>query len=172
MNNINFENDLQQQVVSLEESIQPQRDLWTGIEVSLVQHSALPTPKPSMSSAFRTWFSVVNMSAVTAALIIGIFSWDTMQDIQKSQIGSELISALSKQHESQKNNLLASFEDNTALTPNWQQQLAELEIAASAIKKALDQEPNNIALLRMLQQVHQQQIDLIEAVHAPKWTQV
>ena len=46
------------------------------------------------------------------------------------------------------------------------------KIAADAIKAALENDPNNMALLRMLQSVYQQQIDLIERVHAPKWQQI
>ena len=64
------------------------------------------------------------------------------------------------------------FEGKNALTNNWQQQLAELDSAAEAIKKALLNEPDNMALLKMLQSVHQQQINLIERVHSPKWSQI
>jgi hypothetical protein len=85
--------------------------------------------------------------------------------------GDELVAALSAQHEEQKSALLIQYQGRTALTQNWQQQLAELDSAAVAIKKALANEPNNMALLKMLQSVHQQQINLIERVHSPKWSQ-
>ncbi|AGH47072.1 hypothetical protein C427_4973 [Paraglaciecola psychrophila 170] len=48
----------------------------------------------------------------------------------------------------------------------------ELDDAADAIKTALENEPNNMALLKMLQSVHQQQINIIERVHSPKWSQL
>ena len=62
-----------------------------------------------------------------------------------------------------------SLQGQATLTENWQQQLEELDEAAIAIKKALENEPNNVALLKMLKKVHQQQIMLIERVHAPAW---
>ena len=67
--------------------------------------------------------------------------------------------------------MLVRFQEQPALTHNWQEQLTELDEAADAIKAALENEPNNMALLKMLQSVHQQQINLIERVHSPKWQQ-
>ena len=64
------------------------------------------------------------------------------------------------------------YQNQPALTDNWQQQLTELEDAERAIKQALDNEPENPALLKMLAQVYQQQLDLINKVHAPKWQQI
>ncbi len=61
------------------------------------------------------------------------------------------------------------YQNQPALTDNWQQQLTELEDAERAIKQALENEPENPALLKMLAQVYQQQLDLINKVHAPKW---
>jgi hypothetical protein len=60
---------------------------------------------------------------------------------------------------------LIRFQDQPALTQNWQDQLTELDDAAVAIKMALRNESNNMALLKTLRYVHQQQINLIERVH-------
>ena len=79
---------------------------------------------------------------------------------------------LSSQHQTQRDQLLVSLEGQPALTENWQEQLQELDDAAAAIKAALAQDPNNAALLKMLQNVYQQQISLIERVHSPKWRQI
>ena len=73
------------------------------------------------------------------------------------------------QHEEQKSVLLASYAQSPELTSNWQAQLQELEEAANAIASALQSDPENIALLKMLQQVHQKQLQLIESVHAAPW---
>jgi len=58
------------------------------------------------------------------------------------------------------------------LTDNWQVQLQELEDAEQAIKQTLENEPKNKALLSMLAQVYQQQLDLINKVHAPRWQHI
>jgi hypothetical protein len=67
---------------------------------------------------------------------------------------------------------LVRFQDQPALTQNWQDQLTGLDDADDAIKTALENKPNNMALLKMLQSVHQQQITLIERMHSPKWQQL
>ena len=65
--------------------------------------------------------------------------------------------------------LLVSYQKAQPITDNWQTQLEELDAAAEAIKPALKTDPNNKALLQMLQQVYQQQLSLIETVYNPKW---
>jgi hypothetical protein len=54
-------------------------------------------------------------------------------------------------------------------TDNWQQQLKDLDEAEKAIKEALQDSPNNPALLGMLKHVYQQELAIIERVHAPTW---
>lgn len=72
----------------------------------------------------------------------------------------------------QKQSLLVQYQSQAALTDNWQVQLKELEDAEQAIKQTLENEPQNKALLSMLAQVYQQQLDLINKVHAPRWQQI
>lgn len=64
------------------------------------------------------------------------------------------------------------YETQPALTSDWQTQLQELEQAEQAVKLALKQDPENAALLNMLAQVYQQQLDLINKVHEPRWQQI
>lgn len=170
MSKQNFDAALAQKLSELEKSKMPERDLWQGIELALANEPApnqIPheTPKKTVSTRI---FAV----AATFAFI-GLFSWFSMNQPEQGVIGGqELVAALSDQHREQKDALLVRFRDQPALTQNWEQQLDELDDAAAAIKSALKEEPNNIALLKMLQNVHQQQIDLIERVHAPKWQQI
>lgn len=86
--------------------------------------------------------------------------------------GQALVNVLSRQHEQQKQQLLVRFQDQAAVTDDWQTQIQELEDAAAAVKLALKQDPDNTALLGMLQHIYQQQLLLIERVHAPKWQQI
>ena len=68
--------------------------------------------------------------------------------------------------------MLVEYENKEALTTNWQTQLQELEDAEQAIKQVLENEPQNQALLTMLAQIYQQQLDLINKVHAPRWQHI
>lgn len=157
-----FEQELQQQINALPKEQQPTRDLWPGIELALSE----PVSQQRQPQ-YKIWY------ATAASVLVGILSVALLWQPQQKQVNSdELIQLLSQQHQQQKSLLLAQFADQPAVTDNWQEQLNSLDQAASAIKRALEEEPNNMALLRMLQQVHQKQIDLIEQVHAPQWQQI
>ncbi|WP_438864277.1 hypothetical protein [Neptunicella sp.] len=158
MSNDKFEQQLRREIEQLDKQRQPQRDLWTGIELAISKEASTPN-KPYL--------------AVAAALVvIGFVGWMSLKPNGLQNDPQQLVAALSQQHQQQMKGLLVSFADQPALTTNWQQQLRELDEAAEAVKKALQQDPDNPALLRMLQQIYQQQIDLIEKVHAPGWQRI
>lgn len=163
MSKANFEQALAEQVADLNKDKQPDRDLWPGIELALSSESS----KPPVVMVGRKIYLV----AATIA-IFGLIGWLSLNQQPVSLTGEDLVASLSEQHLAQKNALLVRFQDQPALTQNWQNQLTELDEAANAIKTALKNEPNNMALLKMLQNVHQQQINLIERVHSPKWSQI
>jgi hypothetical protein len=146
MNKTNFEQALADQLANLNKEQQPKRDLWPGIELAL--------------------------SSEASVAMFGLIGWLSVNLQAVSLTGDDLVASLSAQHLQQKNALLVRFQDRPALTQNWKNQLRELDDAADAIKMALENEPNNMALLKMLQSVHQQQINLIERVHSPKWQQL
>lgn len=161
-----FEQQLQQQLADLPKEQQPNKDLWKGIELAIANSTPQQTDKPAAARMHP-------LHAVAASvLVVGLIAWlNWPAPIQ--QVNEPLLAeVLSSQHQAQVEALLVKFDGQTAVTENWQQQLQELDSAANAIKKALQQEPDNLALLKMLQQVYQQQIDLIEQVYAPKWQQI
>lgn len=163
MSNANFDKALAEQLADLEKNQQPDRDLWPGIELALSSDA-------SESSRVVVGKKMYLVAATVA--VFGLIGWLSVNQQQVSLTGNELVASLSAQHQEQKNALLVRFQDQPALTQNWQTQLTELDAAAEAIKMALENEPNNMALLKMLQSVHQQQINLIERVHSPKWQQM
>lgn len=177
MHKPDFEQVLQGKLAQLDTQKQPERDLWTGIELALVKQEDearnvfdLSEKNVRVNSNHHYWAKAAVFAA--AVTMLALVSWKGLLPSDEMISGDELVAALSAQHEEQKNALLVQFEGKSALTDNWQQQLTELDNAAEAIKKALQNEPNNMALLKMLQSVHQQQINLIERVHSPKWSQI
>lgn len=163
MSKSNFEQTLVSQLADVNKEQQPERDLWPGIELAL---SSEVEDSPRSIKGNKMY-----LAAATVAMFATI-GWLSLSQQGLSVAGDDLVATLSTQHLEQKNALLVKFQDQPALTQNWQQQLTELDEAAGAIKIALENEPNNMALLKMLQSVHQQQINLIERVHAPKWSQI
>lgn len=163
MSKTNFKQTLADQLADVNKELQPERDLWPGIELALSSEVANPSPVAVGKKMY--------LVAATVA-IFGLIGWLSVNQQHVSLTGDDLVVSLSEQHLEQKNALLVRFKDQPALTQNWQDQLTELDDAANAIKTALENEPNNMALLKMLQSVHQQQINLIERVHSPKWSQI
>ena len=165
MRNNEFEQQLRAQIDALDKEKRPERDLWSGIDIAL--------SKEEQTQQQHSNGKKVRLFAVAASLaFVGILSWFGLQHSAPKFDGQELVAALSSQHLQQKNALLVKFQDQPALTKNWKKQLEELDEAAAAIKAALEQDANNMALLKMLQNVHQQQINLIERVHSSKWQQI
>ena len=183
MTDKSFDQVLQQKVEGLPQQLQPARDLWQGIDIALtereLEHEAhgsdkvlIGQKKPSTGAKvvdLSDWFSLKPMAVAASFSLVAFISWNTFNGPVNQSGPSQLVSQMMLQHDEQKSVLLASFSERPELTSNWQAQLQELEEAEKAIESALQNDPENIALLKMLQQVHQQQLELIEAVHLPVW---
>lgn len=158
---------LQDALAKLPREKQPERDLWTGIELALEQSEQV---YETSSSKRPVWIA----SAASFALV-AMLGWIGFQQFPSNTLPEQsaaLVQSLSEQHQYQKDTLLVKYEGQVAISDDWQQQLQELDDAADAIKTALDQDPANPALIRMLHHTYQQQLALIERVHAPKWQQI
>ncbi len=158
-----FEQDLAHKLSGLKGDRQPERDLWPGIELAISQQN-IEWQQPAKAMRFK------GAAMAASVVVLVLIGWLNIGQQPARLTGDALVASLTQQHQQQKHALLVRFEAQPALTENWQSQLTELDAAADAIKKALSNEPNNMALLKMLQNVHQQQISLIERVHAPKWS--
>ncbi|WP_404342590.1 hypothetical protein [Pseudoalteromonas mariniglutinosa] len=159
MNKPDFEQFLTQSLQQPQHPIAPEKDLWPGIE------RAITVPHKAPLKASHRYSTLIAVVACSAATLLAI-------QLFMNQPKSQSMLAMSDYFTKQKQGLLVQYQNQPALTDNWQQQLNELEEAEVAIKQALENEPENPALLKMLAQVYQQQLDLINKVHAPKWQQI
>ncbi|APD91361.1 hypothetical protein BM524_16990 [Alteromonas mediterranea] len=167
-----FDQKLAQHISGLSKEQQPERDLWRGIELGIASQQREASNEESSSStvASRQWMAIAaSVCVVTVLWFAAPFAFNA--DESRSD-GYALIDAMSMQQQQQVNSLLASYQSTPALTQDWQEQLKELDDAADVIKAALKDDPDNSALIKMLHHVYQQQIALIERVHAPKWQQI
>ncbi|MGO4891128.1 hypothetical protein [Flavobacterium sp. W21_SRS_FM6] len=161
--NLDFELKLAEKLRCVAKESLPERDLWPGIELALVDQAVIKEP--------ANRFNKVSLIAASV-LVLSFIAWSTFEQFNRPLNDSVLVANLSEQHQLQKQALLVQVKGQPALTQNWQEQLKVLDKAELAIKAALKNEPNNMALLKLLQNVYQQQINLIERVHSPKWTQI
>lgn len=152
-----FDEMLKHELDALPREISPTRDLWPGIERAMVSEVS-KTAKPH---SVKPWIGVA--ACVGAGLV-------SLMLLSKQAPNNALV--IADIFENQKQSLLVKYQTQPALTDNWQAQLVELESAEAAIRKALEADPQNAALLRMLSQVYQQQLDLINKVHQPVWQQI
>jgi len=178
MSDKSFDEVLRQKVAQLPAEKQPDRDLWQGIDIALAQRKSIVRGHDSIAelsfshsvlTKTREWFAIKPMALAASVMLVALLSWQGLMKPAGTKVSPGLVAQMTQQHAEQKSVLLASFSESPELTSNWQVQLQELEEAAQAIEAALGNEPENITLLKMLQQVHQQQLQLIETVHAPKW---
>ena len=177
MTNKDFEQVLQDKIQSLPTEMQPDKDLWQGIDIALTSAEKIAANSDNERNtgqvvSISQRFPIRPMAMAASVVLVALLGWNGMQKAPEKEGASSLVARMMQQHDEQKSVLLASMSDSPELTDNWQAQLRELEQAAIAIEAALEHEPNNITLLKMLQQVHQQQLELIERVHAPVWQQV
>ena len=193
----NADKQLLQRLNELKKERQPERDLWRGIELGLTRQddgaegSAVINEHGGRQAVFASkglWAVAAAFAVVCSMLwfLTPIGNPSALQPTDNHLLANEkaptsndgsvnnyaLVEAQGVQQRKYIKGLLASYETTPALTENWQQQLNELDMAADAIKKALKEDPDNSALIRMLHHVYQQQIALVERVHAPKWQQI
>lgn len=167
-----FEQELQKQLASLPREMQPEKDLWAGIDIALTTHDQQQPMSKKPVNNVVVMFQKQHLALAASVLVIAALSWKALTPTPYGIEPTRLVNALTEQHVAQKNALLASYSEAPAATLNWQEQLEELEQAGNAIKAALEEDPDNVALMKMLQHTYQQQIELIEKVHAPAWNRI
>ncbi|MBT1449962.1 hypothetical protein KJ365_03640 [Glaciecola sp. XM2] len=158
--------DLQSKIDALARGKAPQRDLWRGIEQAIVNEQDNAVRETSKGAWRRS-----SLAIAASFLAIALLAYGSFYTGQQTQ-SMLLVEQLSEQHSIQKQGLLVSFKDMPSSTNNWQQQLEDLAQAEAAIKKALEDAPNNPALIGMLKHVYQQELAIIERVHAPAWQSI
>jgi hypothetical protein len=138
--------------------IKPDKNLWPGIERAINREM-------TSSEKASYWPKI---TGVAACFVAGLVTWQVI--IEDARY--DTMASMSHFFEKQKHVLLVKYDTQPAIINDWQIQLTELESAEQAVKLALKNDPENAALLKMLAQVYQQQLDLINKVHKPRWQQV
>jgi len=159
MSKENFDDYLNESLNTLDKDITPRKNLWPGIERAIIN------AERSTQKHTTIWPKLTAVAAFSVAVLI-VVNIVFITPEPKPAV------AISDYFLAQKNSLLVAYKNQDALTSNWQVQLQELEEAELAIKQVLENEPQNQALLTMLAQIYQQQLDLINKVHAPRWQHI
>jgi hypothetical protein len=150
-----FDDALQSAIAGLPKERLPQRDLWTGVEMALLNRSRRRVP----------WLA---LAASVLVCVIAAGAWFRSHRAAHSATSHvNYVEQLAVQHRNTIRALQAAYRNTPALTTNWNEQLNGMERAADSVRKALRDDPDNIALLKMLNDVYQQEVDLLRRVHEP-----
>jgi hypothetical protein len=175
MNDLEFDKTLQQQIDALPRQMKPSRDLWAGIDHAIEQQQRNRAFSYQKLSAVAASFAVLGFTAwltLNANIPLGEDETPLSAQVSGAQVSGEnleYVTQMTQSFEIQKHDLLVKYEGHKPNADNWRGQLKELDSAAIAIKKVLDQDPSNAQLIKMLQQTYQQQLDLIKAVNKSPW---
>ena len=159
----NQEQSIEQLVESLPDELAPKRDLWQGIEQAVAKTSQ-DVPKRPIEVQWGAVAAVVAPIALVAGILM-----NNQQTMESSPAWLEPVSA---SYEFQKQAMLRQVDGKAVVNSNWQQTLKELEDAEASLKEALKHQPQDPALMKMLNQVYQQQLDVISKSHQSKFMQI
>lgn len=168
MNEDNFDTLLDSSLNQLSKEIQPERDLWQGIEYAIEIHES------SNTISRKKWLSV----AIISALVLG-GSWtfypqfgslgntplNASAEVSTEVSMAKLVEDMGRSFSLKKAQMLTSYEGVSPLASNWMDQLGELEEAREGVWTALEESPDNVYMIQILQHIHDRQLNLIESVH-------
>ena len=165
MTDISNKSNLSEELEALDKEMTPGRDLWPGIEQAIAK---LPQQRTREDvSNFQVWTRMA-AAFVPVALVAGLWFGQDGTSPQEP----EWLTPVSASYELQKKQLLQQVSGQHVVDGKWQDSMAELEAAEASLKQALQAQPQNPALMKMLNQVYQQQLSLIEKAHKPKFRMI
>lgn len=160
-------------VDKLPQEMQPQRDLWQGIERA-IQH------KSQQREEIKEKSKVVPMAwaaSLIAAVLVAWVSFSPSSQVSAplvannnealQQAAGQLVSAMQANFKQQKQAMLVSYgkPDMTNLPAKMQTQLTELAQARKTIERALANDENNVDLLNLLRFTQQQELNLLQQLY-------
>lgn len=144
-------------IAGLQRDLQPGRDLWPGIE------HAINETRPR-----RTWAQYTALAASIVLIFAASLHFGQVEPTVLPGIDRSVLAGLQREHDSNKQALLVQYSDAPALYADWQEQMQQLEQAEQVIYNALREEPGNLELLRILRQVQEKQLQLIDRAFSPR----
>lgn len=152
---------LDQAIEQLPRAVQPQRDLWPEIEARLADRQA------------PAWSRLAVAASLVAALLLGwqLERWLPADSLARSQLA--FVDILYRQHLSTRQQVLQQYQQVDARDPQMllptKTALEEVRQAQELLHQALQQEPKNAELIKMLQWLQQRELELIRKQHQPRW---
>lgn len=160
-------------VDKLPKEMQPQRDLWSGIERA-IQY------KSQQNTIENEKINIVPMAWAASIIASVLIAWVSFaptpplstpltasnEEILHQQAG-QLVTSMQESFQQQKQAMLVSYgqPNMTNLPDNMQAQLIELAQARKTIEQALINDENNVDLLNLLRFTLQQELNLLQQLY-------
>lgn len=163
------EQQLQQQIDDLSADIQPQRDLWQGIERAIEMKSQeQEQPAAKKDNVVKVNFQPYAWAASIVLAVVVTFNYQSQTEQVPELTALEVIE---QQYLEEKQNMLVSFgkPDLSKLPPKISKQFDEIQSARESLLTALEDDPENPDLLNLLKWTQQQELNLLEQLYSPKW---
>jgi len=149
--------------------MQPERDLWSGIERAIQGQS-------QQSSTENKKNNVVPMAWAASLVAAVLVAWVSFAPAPQLSVpltanqeegAGQLVNSMQANFQQQKQAMLVSYgqPDMTNLPVKMQNQLIELAQARKAIEKALINDGNNVDLLNLLRFTQQQELNLLQKLY-------
>lgn len=165
---------LASQVDKLSKEMEPQRDLWSGIERAIQgksQHETMVSNKKSIvpiawAASFIAAVLVAWISFTPTTLKLFMPLTTINEEVSPLDAGV-LVTSMQESFQQQKKAMLVSYgqPDMTNLPAKMQTQLIELAQARKTIKKALLNDENNADLLNLLRFTQEQELNLLQQLY-------
>lgn len=157
--------DVLTQAQVLPKELSPERNLWDGIEQAIAK-----TPQQSGYHAKVGWQQIGKIAAAFApiALVLGIWLNSDYGLNNGQSSNNKWLNPVVASYEIQKKQLLQNVNLERPIINNWQSSMEELELAEKSLIKALETQPEDAALMKMLNQIYQKQIRLIKQAYRPQ----
>jgi len=166
-------NTLLSYVDKLPKEMEPQRDLWQGIEHAIQDKKQQNT----FVNKQRYFVPAAWAASLIAAVLVGWVTFSPTPQITEPLVVSnenvlpsnaeQLIETMQVSFQQQKQALLVSYgqPDMSHLSANMQAQFEVLAQARKTIEKALLNDENNIDLLNLLRFTQQQELNLLQQLY-------
>ena len=159
------------QVDKLPKEMQPERDLWSGIERAIQGKSQQCTIENKKNNVVPMAWAASLIAAVLVAWVSFAptpqLSTPLTANNEETAEQLQLVNSMQTTFQQQKQAMLVSYgqPDMTNLPVKMQNQLIELAQARKVIEKALSNDGNNIDLLNLLRFTQQQEINLLQKLY-------
>lgn len=177
MNDDQLDKYLDEQTTQLPNEIQPQRDLWSGIERAI--HNKEQAKSKKNNSYMPTAWAASLIAAVLITWLAFTPELETVGELltksnDQQIVPGQLVSLMQKSFKQQKQAMLVSFgQPNISNLPQeMQTQLQQLAFARHAIEKALLADEDNTDLLNLLRFTQQQELNLLQQLYSPQWQSI